>query len=66
MFNAIDLANRFKVTPRTIRAWARSGILPPPLRVSPQCVRWTEESIRDKERQLAERAASAQPEGRPA
>lgn len=56
MFNAQDLARRFKVTPRTIRTWARLGYLPRPIRVSPHCVRWTEESIRDKERQLTQAA----------
>jgi len=35
-----EVAHRCRVTPRTIRAWVAAGRFPPPLRLSPRCIRW--------------------------
>jgi prophage regulatory protein len=49
-----QLAQRYNVDKATIWRWARKGILPPPIKISPQCTRWDLDEV---ERRDAERAA---------
>jgi prophage regulatory protein len=39
------LSKYFEVTEKTIWSWSRSGRLPPPVKVGPNCTRWDFEKI---------------------
>ena len=43
------LASYYEVTQKTIWAWAKSGRLPPPEKIGPNCTRWDFEKIQENE-----------------
>ena len=43
------LAGYYEVTPKTIWAWAKSGKLPQPQKIGPNCTRWDFEKIQEGE-----------------
>lgn len=43
------LSGYYEVTPKTIWAWAKSGRLPPPEKIGPNCTRWDFEKIQELE-----------------
>ena len=47
-----DLAARYQVKRSSVWRWVRSGILPPPVKISEGCSRWVKSEIetRDAER----------------
>jgi predicted DNA-binding transcriptional regulator AlpA len=47
LLSARDLAKLFGVGLRTLRAMDASGRIPAPLRLSPGCVRWRYDELRD-------------------
>jgi predicted DNA-binding transcriptional regulator AlpA len=40
-----DVAARLRVCKATVRSWVAAGILPPPIRLGPRRLYWTEEDI---------------------
>ena len=55
----VDLAARYGVTRVTIWRWRNSENLPQPLRLGPNTVRWSRESIERWEAEQAEQAGGA-------
>lgn len=49
-FSAKELADHFGVSLATIWNWARRGLLPEPVRLSPRCTRWRASEIAELER----------------
>lgn len=45
-----DLAERFRITRGSIWRWVKNGILPPPVKFSPGCSRWSAETVEAFER----------------
>lgn len=54
------LAEIYGVSRSTIWRWCAKGILPPPIKLSPGCTRWSKEAIdkRDEERAKQNGAAA--------
>ena len=52
-FSDSQLATRYGVSRATIWRWAKRGILPPPVQISPGCSRWNGEQLdaRDEKRE---------------
>jgi predicted DNA-binding transcriptional regulator AlpA len=44
---AQEVGQRMQLKPRTVRKWARRGLLPPPVKLGRQgrCLRWREEDL---------------------
>lgn len=51
----LQLAERYGVHRKTIWRWAKTGVLPQPVQISPGCTRWRADEIeqRDAEREAA-------------
>lgn len=45
----VELAERYGVTRNTIWRWARNGLLPSPVQLSPGCTRWLLSEIEQRE-----------------
>jgi hypothetical protein len=61
MLRASHLARRYRVDPRTITRWQKSGVLPPPdLRIN-GLPYWDESTIETNEREKLSARATAQP-----
>lgn len=41
----IDVADRYGIDRSTVHRWARKGIIPRPIRLSPGCSRWIEDEL---------------------
>lgn len=41
----VQLAERYGVARTTIWRWSVTGVLPPPVRLSPGCTRWLKEEL---------------------
>jgi prophage regulatory protein len=50
-----EIAELVGVVPTTIWRWARAGILPAPLKISPRCTRW---NLGDVRKALADQKAA--------
>lgn len=48
------VCKHLQVTNRTIQRWIRDGNFPPPVRLSPRCLRWRVEDVETHLRQLQE------------
>lgn len=50
-----QLAERYSVSPDTVWRWTRKGLLPKPVKINPQVVRWDLDLVeaRDAERKRA-------------
>ena len=58
MFTATDLAGRYSVHVKTIYKWSRSGILPAPVEIRENVLRWREQDIALWEDYLAARVSA--------
>ena len=54
-----DVSERLGVSPASIWRWSKTGGFPPPLALSPGCVRWRLADIQDWEERLAGEAAAS-------
>lgn len=55
-----EVALRYNVTRPTVWRWLRFGRIPTPLKLSPRCTRWNEETLRRWEQGKEEEATNVE------